>query len=465
MIRLRQTVVRSLLKVVLLLLPLAAFAIAAHLRFYSGWFPPPEGQLDLRAYMILLLVATISWTAFSEHYGLGSIERLFATSKKTRRVVAACGSSCVVTFVFAFFYRETPFSRVFVVLSYVLLVVLTIIVQMVFRVALLSMQRNGRYSIRVLVIGADEFAANAAARLTGAQITPCQIVGYVALPNQERAVPRARVSQLEDIPALANGNGIDEVVLAVPPHRFSEIPELLQRLDPLCVPIRAALDLGEGVEVKDQLFDFGGIPMLDLKPSRVESVSYVLMKRTFDLLFAGFSILVTLPVMAVIAAAVKMTSRGPILFAQDRVGLKGHVFRMYKFRTMRNGSEKESSTRWTVKDDPRCTPIGNFLRRTSLDELPQFFNVLRGDMSVVGPRPERPYFVEKFVNDLEVYNARHYMKAGMTGWAQVNGLRGDTPIDKRVEYDLYYLKNWSLSFDLQIIALTLLRGFHNKNAY
>jgi exopolysaccharide biosynthesis polyprenyl glycosylphosphotransferase len=189
-----------------------------------------------------------------------------------------------------------------------------------------------------------------------------------------------------------------------------------------------------------------------------------LIKRPFDFFFSILVLIVSAPIIISIAIAIKLTSRGPVFFIQNRVGFKGQIFRMYKFRTMM-GSESEEGTRWTVENDPRCTPIGSFLRRTSLDELPQFFNVLKGDMSVVGPRPERPYFVEKFVKDTESYNSRHYMKGGITGWAQINGLRGDTSIPERIRYDLYYMRNWSLGFDLQIILLTLIRGFTNKNAY
>jgi len=166
-----------------------------------------------------------------------------------------------------------------------------------------------------------------------------------------------------------------------------------------------------------------------------------------------------------IALAIRLTSPGPVLFAQDRVGLNGRVFRVYKFRTMSTGNAEESDTRWTTSDDPRRTKLGAFLRATNLDELPQFFNVLKGDMSVVGPRPERPYFVKKFQDDVAQYSTRHYLKVGITGWAQVNGWRGDTSIAKRVEHDLYYLQNWSLWFDIKIICLTLWRGFFSKNAY
>jgi exopolysaccharide biosynthesis polyprenyl glycosylphosphotransferase len=185
----------------------------------------------------------------------------------------------------------------------------------------------------------------------------------------------------------------------------------------------------------------------------------------FDIALSILVLLLTLPIALLIALAIKLTSRGPVFFQQERVGLNGNVFRMLKFRTMRVGTREEAETGWTSSNDPRRTALGIFLRRTNLDELPQFINVLKGDMSIVGPRPERPHFVEKFLEEFDRYNFRHTFKVGITGWAQVNGWRGDTSIGKRVEFDLYYLRNWSITFDLQIVTMTLLRIFSSKNAY
>ncbi len=202
-----------------------------------------------------------------------------------------------------------------------------------------------------------------------------------------------------------------------------------------------------------------------MKAAPSEDVTYTILKRSFDLVVGTAITILTAPIMLVIALAIRLTSTGTVLFVQNRVGLNGRLFSIYKFRTMSAGNPGEDDTRWTTADDPRRTRLGAFLRATNLDELPQLFNVLKGDMSLVGPRPERPYFVKKFQDDVAQYNTRHYLKVGMTGWAQVNGWRGDTSIAKRVEHDLYYLRNWSLWFDFKIIFLTLWRGFFSKNAY
>jgi len=447
------------------LLPACAFGIAAYLRFDTSLFPPPPAKPDWRAYVTLLFFASIAWAFISTKYGLATPQRLFASGRKSRRIAVACVTTYVVTLVAMFFYRDEPFSRLFIVLGCICLFFLTTACQVLLRLVLETMRRDGKYCLHALIIGADDFAVETASRILHGQIMPCQIAGYVALPGQKIAVHNAPVYCLRDLPRLAIGNGLDEAILAVRHPLFAEIPSILQKLDPLCVPIRAVLNWGEGVKINDQLFDFGGIQMLDLKPTAAESLSYVVMKRSFDLVFSLFVVLLTFPLMVAIAIAIKLSSPGPIFFAQERVGLKGRIFRMYKFRTMRMSSIEEAGKRRAIRNDPRRTRIGAFLRRTSLDELPQFFNVLKGDMSVVGPRPEMLFFVRKFSTELAKYNYRHYVKAGITGWAQVNGLRGDTSIPDRIQYDLYYLRHWSIGFDLQIILLTLLRGMSDRNAY
>lgn len=189
------------------------------------------------------------------------------------------------------------------------------------------------------------------------------------------------------------------------------------------------------------------------------------LKRAFDIVFASVAILITSPVMLFSVLMIKLTSPGPVIFYQERVGLNRKKFMMYKFRSMRVQTDEEERVQWTTKDDPRKTKWGAFMRKTSIDELPQFFNVLKGDMSVVGPRPERPFFVEKFREEIPRYMIKHQVRPGITGWAQVNGLRGDTSIEERINYDLYYIENWTFLFDLQIIFMTVFKGLVNKNAY
>lgn len=465
MIRRRLNAFNLIFRAVIFLLPSVAFAIAGYVRFLSGEIPLHASNLDVRAYWGLLLLASIVWAIAAEQFGLSSLEQLYAGKGKTRRLGLACLVTYGAIMVTTFFYRGVTFSRLFVALSALALFACVEIANVSFRLLLNHNRQNGSGSIRVLIVGADRFAQRAAAHLRSGQLMPCNVVGFVRLPDQKVVEIQGEVVfELDDIAKLALGNGVDDVVIAISPSRWDEIPGLMSKLERVCAPVRLTMDFGDGIFVKEKLLDFGGVLMLDLRTTPAESLPYLVLKRIFDIGFSLVVLAVTAPLMGLIALGVRLTSRGPVIHVQERVGLNGKVFRMYKFRSMRMGDPEETVTRWTICNDPRRTKFGAFLRRTSLDELPQFWNVLMGNMSVVGPRPERPFFVQKFLHDLARYNSRHYLKVGITGWAQVNGLRGDTSIEQRLEYDLYYLRNWSITFDLQIIFLTILRGF-NENAY
>lgn len=465
MIRRRLNSISFFLRLATLMLPLLAFALAGHIRFASGLIPLREAIPDPSDYFGLLLFTTVVWAIVLEQFGLNRFDLLFAVRSSAKTAFWACVATYVAVTGLTFFYRSASFSRLFVAISACALFLLVVLAQHMFRALLKRARRQGNNCTPVLIIGADQFAARAARAVLRAPV-PCTVVGFVRLPGQEVEVREGPVFELHQVRELARGAEIGDVVIAITPARFGEVPVVMSHLESLCVPVRLMLDLGEKTTIREMLFDFGGLPMLDLQAAPTESVMYMMAKRAFDLVFSTCAILVTAPLTALIAAAVRLTSPGPVIFAQERVGLNGRLFRMFKFRTMRFGEQAESDTRWTTPDDPRRTGLGAFLRRTNLDELPQLFNVLSGDMSIVGPRPERPHFVQKFVQEVAQYNTRHYLKVGMTGWAQVNGWRGDTSIARRVEHDLYYLRHWSLLLDLKIIFLTLWRGaIANRNAY
>lgn len=208
-----------------------------------------------------------------------------------------------------------------------------------------------------------------------------------------------------------------------------------------------------------------GLPVINIRYVPLTNTLNWWMKRIVDIVVSLVGLVVASPIMLIAAIAVGCTSKGPIIFKQERIGLHNKPFRMYKFRTMRVQMPSAEQKAWTTKDDPRVTKVGKFLRRTSIDELPQLFNILKGDMSVVGPRPERPQFVEQFKEEIPRYMVKHQVRPGLTGWAQINGYRGDTSIKKRIEYDIFYIENWTMSFDVKIMFLTIFRGFINKNAY
>ena len=464
MIRRRLKSAHFYLSLTVFLMPLAAFGVAGYLRFATHLLPHYSADVDSRSYFALLLLTTILWAIVSEHFGLTSIENHFLVSPKSRRVLNACLVTLVAVLAATFFYRDITFSRLFIWMSGVNLFILTVFVQAIFARAWVRNRSRQNPGFQVLIVGADDFAAKVARSLSSDPIAPCSIKGHVRLPGQVCS-ENLHVYELSDIEELAIGNGIDDVVIALPSRLLGDLPTLRERLSSLCAPLRLVIDVGEEVDSRQRLFTFGELLMLDLQTTYAESTLYVVLKRAFDLVLSCAVLLLGAPVFGLIALLIRLSSPGPVFFVQERVGLNGKLFPMFKFRTMAVSLQSDSDTRWTVKNDPRCTPLGRILRRTGLDELPQFFNVLKGDMSVVGPRPERPLLVQRFMQSVGSYNRRHFLKVGITGWAQVNGWRGNTSIDKRIEYDLYYVRHWTLSFDLLIVLLTLVRGFTDKNAY
>lgn len=464
MIRSRLSYVRYCLRILTLLLPACAYFIAIRIRFGFNIFFPRSAPAGLPSYWGVMLLTTIIWAISAEESGLWNVEQLYAPGKKSRRLLESLAFTYAAVMALGFLYRQASYSRLVIALSAFALFVLATIARILVRVSLEWMRDRGKNEVRILIVGTDRFARKVATSLMHGEVLPCRVVGFVRLPEQEVEV-EGPVYDLDGIPAFSNGHSIDDVIIALPTGRLSDVQRVAPTLEKLCVPTRVVVDLGESVAIRDRLIDLGGIHMLDVQPTLAESGPYLFEKRIFDIAFSALVLVITTPLTLFIALAIKLSSPGPILFVQERVGLNGRVFRMLKFRTMRMGSKRESDTRWTSANDPRRTSIGTFLRKTNLDELPQFINVLKGDMSIVGPRPERPHFVEKFLGEFDRYNFRHTFKAGITGWAQVNGWRGDTSIAKRVEYDLYYLRNWSLTFDLQIITMTFMHMFNSKNAY
>jgi len=443
-----------------LLLPLCSFMIAGAV----GWSRIVASDLDPYPYFGLLVFGTIAWSIAIESCGLTTTRYILTSGGNVYSAFLATLITLFAELVITFFYRGVSFSRVFVASSSVILFFTGVGLRFVLRAAMRGRFLHNSGGIRVLIIGADEFAARTARNLVDREFQALQIAGFVRLPGQKPRV-KGRVYEMDAVANMLAGNQIDDVVLALPASRLHEMSTILGNVQHLGVPVRVVLDLGNQPPTSDRLVNINGVWMVSVCHSPMESVMYTILKRGFDIAFSTVVLILAAPAMAAIAAAVKFTSPGPVFFVQDRVGFKSNLFKMYKFRTMRMSTKEEGDTRWTSKDDSRRTRLGAFLRRTSLDELPQFFNVLKGDMSVVGPRPERPHFVEKFGIEVPRYHARHYLKVGITGWAQVNGWRGDTSIEKRIEHDLYYLRNWSLLLDLRILIRTVLHTVNAKHAY
>src|SRR5260370_552994 len=413
---LRLKMYQLLLKFTTCLLPFLAFEIGWQVWGLSLKFMDRRVDYSHQGHFTLVLFSAFVWAIMSSHYRVTSVDELFRELPGARAACKATAATAFVLLCVLFFSRNEIFPRGLFVCSIVVLLALTVLLHAAFRFLYRKKLRLGRPT-RLLIVGADQFARDAAIRLQRLSFAPCEVVAYVRLPEQEVAVQDEHVYDLEHLGTLHSGNGIDEAVMAIHPAQFSQIPRIIKALEKLSVPARAIVDLGEGIVVRERLFQVGRMQMLDLTTTPTDSLDYALLKRAFDICFSGLVLVVTSPLLGLIALLIRLTSPGPIFFVQERVGLNGLPFQMYKFRTMRESDLSDSDTRWTIDADPRRTPLGRFLRKTSLDELPQFINVLKGDMSVVGPRPERPHFVQQFLQEVGKYNNRHCLRVGIPGCA------------------------------------------------
>ena len=273
------------------------------------------------------------------------------------------------------------------------------------------------------------------------------------------------LGQTSNLDTFLEANTLDEIAITLSINEYANLEQIVAACEKSGVHTKFIPDYNNMIPTIPYMEDLQGLPVIHIRHVPLTGVFNATMKRCVDIAGALFGLIVFSPVMLVTAALIKLTSPGPVIFSQERIGLHNRPFKMYKFRSMEVQDPNKEKSQWTTPHDPRVTPVGHFIRKTSIDEVPQFFNILIGDMSLVGPRPERPLFVEKFKEEIPRYMIKHQVRPGLTGWAQVNGYRGDTSITKRIEHDLYYIENWSLGFDFKIMFLTVFKGFINKNAY
>jgi len=324
--------------------------------------------------------------------------------------------------------------------------------------------RRGIGCDRVLVVGTGDVARLLLEKVQHAPHLGYQALGLVADGSQDVPEGVPVLGTTEQLPELVERYEVDEVLIGLPEAPRERILDIISKCDRSRIGIKVYPDVFQIIASELSIGDLNGLPMLNVRDVALRGWRLAL-KRAFDLVVGSAALVFFSPLMLLIALLIKLESPGPALYVQERMGLDAKPFPMIKFRTMRVDAEKETGPVWAKPNDPRCTRIGAILRRYSLDELPQLINVVLGDMSLVGPRPERPVFVEQFRQSIPRYMDRHREKAGMTGWAQVNGLRGDTSIVERTKYDLWYVENWSLLLDIKILIRTLFRIFRDPNAY
>jgi Undecaprenyl-phosphate glucose phosphotransferase len=363
-----------------------------------------------------------------------------------------------------FLFRSYEYSRLVILIFWVASIVSVSLSRAAFREVLRFARRRGYNQRYAVVVGGGEPAAEVLRVLDRRRDTGIQLLGLLSDKPEAEGAPVRWLGGIDEIRTVLTSQQVDIVIIALPHSDYPRLTTVLNEIGDEPVAIHFVPDLFSLASLRGGVEEFESIAFIHLRESPLYGWNSVL-KRGFDLVFGTVGLLMALPIMVTIAVAVAIASGRPIIYRQERMGLDGRRFGMLKFRTMVADAEAQTGPRWAVRDDPRRTRVGVVLRAWSLDELPQLFNVLRGEMSLVGPRPERPSFVEDFRRRVPRYMLRHTMKAGITGWAQINGWRGNTSIEKRIEYDLEYIARWSLGFDLVILLRTLWLGFRNRNAY
>ena len=439
--------------------------LAYWLRFHVAGPPMPYGDVPpLADYVLMLLPILLVWSVSFRAFGLYRPRRIGSHLSEAADIAkASTMGALVLVAVMTFFFRGYDYSRVVIVYFWLLSIGVVWFSRAAFREGLRFARRRG-YNLRyAVVVGDGELAVTVVQRMQGRRDVGITVLGIVGDDKDDTAGVR-RLGGFSDLRAVLDANRVDHVILALSHEDYGRLAGLLDAVGDEPVTIHVVPDLLRFASLRGGIEQFEGMPFIHLRESPLYGWNR-LAKRVFDFAFSGAVLVGLAPVLLLIATAVKLSSRGPVFYRQERMGLDGRRFDMLKFRTMGADAEAQTGPVWAGPADQRRTRLGAFLRRLSLDELPQFWNVLRGDMSVVGPRPERPVFVERFRQTVPGYMLRHKVKSGITGWAQVNGLRGNTSLDKRIQYDIDYIERWSVWLDLKIIAMTVVRVVGDRNAY
>ena len=428
---------------------------------------PGAGALDMRTYFSFL------YFVIPEYIVLYYFFNMYAPKRATRRkyeieaIIKANAVGIVFFIVFLYMIKQQDFSRFMMGAFFLVNIIATTICRTMIRNLLLYFRKKGYNLKYMLLVGYSRAAEEYITRINA---NPQW--GYVVRGILDDRIPSGTiykgvkvVGRVENIRYILPENKLDEIAITLSLKDYDHLEYIVDLCEKSGVHTKFIPDYNSLVPSHPYTEDLMGLPVINIRYVPLTNTLNWVAKRAVDIIGSSLGILISSPIMIITALAIRFTSRGPVIFKQERVGLHNKVFHMYKFRTMELQKASVEEKAWTVKDDPRVTRIGKFLRRTSLDELPQLFNILLGEMSLVGPRPERPQFVEKFKEEIPRYMIKHQVRPGLTGWAQVNGYRGDTSIRKRIEYDLFYIENWTMSMDIKIMLLTLFKGFVNKNAY
>ncbi len=445
-----------------------SYWLAWYIKFRSRLFSRGSFEaVPYPVYMSVMPIMVIMMIILYWAVGLYSPHRMRGRRVEIRNIVAANIMEYVAFIVVLYMRHQMYWSRSMLSMFAAINAILDIAMRLGVWQILTNMRKKGRFVRNVLLVGYSHAAEEFIDRVLTNPQWGYNIRGI--LDDRVEAGTEYKgikvLGRIDNLMVILPENHLDEIDITLGLGEYYRLETIVALCEKSGVHTKFIPDYYNIIPTKPYTEDLLGLPVINIRYVPLSNTFNAMIKRILDIIGSIVCIAIFSPIMLFFAILVRASSPGPILFRQERVGLHNRKFRMYKFRSMVMQDSSKEKKAWTVRDDPRVTKVGKFMRRTSIDELPQLFNVLKGDMSLVGPRPERPYFVEKFQEEIPRYMIKHQVRPGMTGWAQVHGLRGDTSIRKRIEYDLYYIENWTLGLDIKILFMTVFNGFVNKNAY
>lgn len=442
-----------------------SFLLAWYIRIHSGFMELEGGSLTFKEFLIPVLIMLPIYIVLYNFKKLYSTERTVFLSKEIINIFIANLFGIVIFSGLLFINKTIDYSRSLLIIFFIICTTFISLERVIIRISMRIARKKGLNIRYTVFVGYSESTEKFNKLINENRHWGYKVLGVFEdyKVDSENFNYLGNIAELDNY--LAENRDIDEIIITLEMKDYDKLKTIISICEKLGIRTQIIPSYYKYFPAKPYVEEIGGLPLINIRYTPLDNILNKAIKRGIDIVGSLLAIIIFSPVMLIIAILIKLTSKGPIIFKQERIGLNRKPFIMYKFRSMRQQDPEEEKKDWTVKNDPRKTQIGAFIRKTSIDELPQFFNVLKGDMSLIGPRPERPFYVEKFKDEIPKYMVKHQVRPGITGWAQVNGWRGDTSIKKRIECDIYYIENWSLTLDIKIVILTFFKGFINNNAY
>lgn len=466
MIKQNQRFLNGILIIVDALIVILALICAWILRFKTTILWSQGESLPFENYLLLCILIVPLYLVFYYFFGLYKPFRdQSSIIPEANQIIKVNFIVFIILIAMLFILNQPNYSRIMLFLLAIFSTIFAITERFIFRTTLKRIRSSDRNLKHILIIGDGELAIKFAEKIKSKKYLGYYIQGFLTHNNKvgEKIHGISVIGKINDLEKFLVEHSYDRVIIAIPLKYYDELTKLVDICENQGVKAEIIPDYYKYLPAKPSVDMIDELPIINIRYVPLDDTFNKFIKKAFDILIALIAILITSPIMIITAIMIKLSSRGPVIFKQERIGFRQKPFMMYKFRSMKIQDEQNEISEWTTEDDPRKTRIGTFIRKASIDELPQFFNVLKGEMSVVGPRPERPFFVEKFRKEIPKYMVKHQVRPGLTGWAQIHGCRGNTSIKKRIDYDIEYVENWYFMWDISIMWKTIIKG--NTNAY